>query len=251
MNGPKLWDPLLESISAVYGSAVVAGGAVRDWAVHKNINPRDVDVFVPAADELDLEMGIEKLKASFVGIKLMESNNVEYGPTEFIDGNVVGVLELFSRNVNLGGKLNVIGKSFDVYDSDRLFADFDHSLCNFSYNGADVVSHADAKETLDTSVIKVYTPTDRTRKRLEALTKRNKSYERFTFDAAVFPPKPKSKYELYVDKVLNGEPAVGVRRDPIFNAAAMDQILNGHPGPVNFDNIRWADMHAAPLRFIR
>jgi hypothetical protein len=248
MNGPKLWDPLLESISAVYGSAVVAGGAVRDWAVHKNINPRDVDVFVPAADELDLEMGIKALKESFVAIKLLEPDKSEYGPQELINANVVGVLEMFDYRGVMSVKLNIIGKSFDVYDSDRLFADFDHSLCNFSYNGVDVVSHADAKETLDTSLIKVYTPTDRTRKRLEALTKRNKSYERFTFDAAAFPPKAKSKYELYVEQVLGGQKAQ-VAREPIFNAAAFDQLIN--PPQLNAGRIRWGDIPAQPIRFIR
>lgn len=243
MNGPKLWDPLLASIAEVYGSAVVAGGAVRDWAVHKNINPRDVDVFVPVADELDLEMGIEALKAKFEGVRLLEPNNSEYGPTELVDGNVVGVLQLYDYSGATSVKLNVIGKAFDVYDSSRLFADFDHSLCNFSYTGEDVVTHADAKQSLDTSVIKVYTPTSRTQKRLEALTKRNKSYERFTFDAAVFPPKPKSQYEQYVEKVL-GQGRAGPR-DVIFDvdplialmgdrvqAAAEPAWINIEPRPV-------------------
>lgn len=176
MNGPKVWKALSDVITPVYGAAVIAGGSPRDYVVHRNIKPKDFDIFVPVASELDLESAIPDLNID--RLKLLEP-----GKTYPLSPNIVGVLEGYTRDTNL--KVNIIGKRPEaIADPNLLMADFDHSLCQFWVNPAnhtEVFRTEAADLSLRTGVVEIYGDDRRTKTRLNDLTSRAKSYGRFTF----------------------------------------------------------------------
>lgn len=219
MNGPKLWLPLLTEVKRVYGSAVVAGGACRDWAVNKNINPRDIDIFVQAESELDFEMLLSTVALpgaeAFPRMRLIGPDDMSYPTGEQNANNIIAVALGHFGFERESRPINIIAKTYDPSDTARLFKDFDHSLCQFAYDGdVSLVSTDAAKETLDTKAIAVLNECDRTYERLRNLTSRNKSYAAFTFEdkgpAKVTATKfDYDKYRELFDEIVHRPIAMG------------------------------------------
>lgn len=176
MNGPKVWKALSDAITPVYGAAVIAGGSPRDYVVHRNIKPKDFDIFVPVTNELDLESAIPDL--NIYGLRLLEP-----GKTYPLSPNIIGVLEGYTYDTGL--KVNIIGKRPEaIADPNLLMADSDHSLCQFwvnPVNNIEVFRTEAADLSLRTGVVEIYSDDRRTRMRLNSLTSRAKSYKGFTF----------------------------------------------------------------------
>jgi hypothetical protein len=228
MNGAKLWKPIVDALLPVYGSVLVAGGAPRDYVIHKSIQPRDVDIFVPAENEFEFETTLPNLPDDFMRMRIMEPNpfNEPTYRMEGEGGNIVGVMEgRFLPRHGTATKINIIGKDPEkIADPQLLMADFDHSLCQFwaNPNNLDEVFRTEAaKLTLTTGVVEVFKPEARTDRRLDDLTQnRAKSYNRFTWERSKSEQKfDFAGYKAAYDAILN----------PPMGAAGQAQIVGQMP----------------------
>lgn len=207
MNGPKLWSKMFDLVLPIYGSGLIAGGSPRDYVVNKRLNPRDVDIFVPVEDELELELGIYELNETALKVRMLDPRNGDYSKDELEASNVVGVLEGYLD----GQKFNVIGKTPEkIADPQLLTRDFDHSLCHFWVTPDDpkLVCRSEAADlTLRTDRVTVFKDgvetldlDRRTFNRLERMTnRRSKAYDRFTWKAKLKQP----EFQAYdIDAVI-------------------------------------------------
>lgn len=186
-NGPILWSKIALRLREVYPSLVVAGGAVRDFAVDKMIEPKDVDIFVPAESSLDFEMSILGARqiSGFQNCEFMDPMGGSYNLSDKPDLGppCLGVVEgYFFLDSATYVKYNIVGKRAElIADPRRLIDTFDHSLCQFWWDGdVSVLRTAAAAKTLETGVVELFQDSERTRQRLEVLCQR-KPYRRFSW----------------------------------------------------------------------
>lgn len=194
-NGPQVWERFYNLLTPIYGPCLIAGGSPRDWTINKNLYPKDIDVFVAAEDEFNLELTIPDLRdAGFTEPYLKQGDTDYQGRIEF-ESNVVAVIEGFLDGYHT---LNVIGKKPETMaDPSKLMADFDHSLCRawVDPKSFEVQLTPEFQKTLDTGIITLYNSgkedRERTMRRINRMFKRGASYDRFSIEGE--PPRGEEK----------------------------------------------------------
>lgn len=193
VNGPLVWNSILERLRFLYPSVILAGGAVRDWAVDKTIKPKDIDLFISAPDPVEFEMSLFDLvnvpgfeKARFLYPSFEEYHSYNHDANKPDDGPpVVAVMEGIDNQTGL--RYNVIGKRASIMTRPEVLAStFDHSLAQFWFDGDVNVRMTDAAQaTLDNGKIELFIDSPRTRDRLNDLLRRPGYAKRFTYDGYV------------------------------------------------------------------
>jgi len=201
-NGPAVWDKLLKTINAsAYPKAVVAGGAVRDWFHDESIAPRDIDVFVAVDNEFEFDIAYHGLPwADKRQMTAADSASYTVVDSEEFSSNILGgVIEIIDHDNVL--KINIIGKRREAIEdvSGGLISDFDHTLCEFWWDGEKVCRSQDAYAAFTTKRIEIKPHAvgkERTRQRLKALTSRS-AYKAYDYDgksSVAFEDKTKKSY---------------------------------------------------------
>jgi hypothetical protein len=124
-NGPQLWDTILAALKPTFPSAVIAGGAVRDYLL--GVEPKDIDVFVNA-NLTKLSVRIEDF--DFVRME----PNIEYEHwTEDQKHPVAGVLDGHYLPTNI--PVQLIGRPHEGFSAKSLVNDFDIGITQCWYDG--------------------------------------------------------------------------------------------------------------------
>lgn len=136
-NGPALWDSILEALG--FEGAVIAGGCIRDY--HLGLEPKDIDIFVPVPNRLELEDLMDRLNdSSLWQLSLIETGNEgEY--EEAFDGILIGVIEGEFCNM----PVNIISRSAyldgcDEPDLTSLIESFDYGILQAAYDGRAIIA---------------------------------------------------------------------------------------------------------------
>ena len=173
-NGPLVWSHLEESFRSLYGGCVIAGGSVRDWEHDQTIKPKDFDVFVPVDDDFDFDIRFWSLP--FDGKRYAPKKSHYSGASDWHEVLGVG----YCNVPDVPSVVNVIGRSREkIADPSLLMQDFDHSLCQFWWDGKRVLRTAAARESMETGQIKSFRDGDpRTSTRITEL-KYRQGYDRY------------------------------------------------------------------------
>lgn len=127
-NGPALWDEILTHARAAFGhDAVIAGGAVRDYAL--GFEPEDIDVFVNCTG-LELEDFVSELPSCFAVSLLHEATEYHEHP-DFMP-ELSGVLDGWFKN---GWRVQFIGRPMPDFSGAALMSRFDVGLSRIWYDG--------------------------------------------------------------------------------------------------------------------
>lgn len=64
-NGPELWKTIWTPIADIVGpeNVVIAGGCVRDYLLHQDMKPKDIDVFLRVDQGVDFELAIANIRS--------------------------------------------------------------------------------------------------------------------------------------------------------------------------------------------
>jgi len=186
-NGPAVWDKLLKTVtSSAYPKAVVAGGAVRDWFHDESITPRDIDVFVAVDNEFEFDIAYHGLPwRKKKQLTAADSASYTVADSEEFTSNILGgVIEIIDYDDNL--KINIIGKRSEAIEDvpGGLLSDFDHTLCEFWWDGEKVCRSQDAYAAFQSKRIEIKPHAvgkERTRQRLKSLTSRS-AYKAYDYD---------------------------------------------------------------------
>lgn len=131
-NGPKVWDALL-SIVGAYWLPVVAGGALRDHIL--GVDPKDIDIVVPALFEDDFTSIIESLNSATCEGTIIypsDATGSEYEASAPLD--LVGVWE----GEIIGYPVNIIGRKSLRDGPLRLVETFDFDVLKLWYANGDI-----------------------------------------------------------------------------------------------------------------
>lgn len=119
---PNEWRDLLSQIQAVDPSAIIAGGAVRDWILARQ--PRDIDIFVKRLSEDDINA---------LNLAIVEGTYIE--SAEHDDSvSASGCYNGHSLPVN------IIWCSTSITPKER-FERFDFGICKAAFDGKEVITH--------------------------------------------------------------------------------------------------------------
>ena len=120
---PSEWRDLLERIQVFAPSALIAGGAVRDWYLGQT--PRDIDIFVG-----DM---VPKHEFQAIGLEEIADSYIESAEHD----------DSVSASAGFNGyslPVNVIWCARDTEPMDR-FTRFDFGICKAAFNGKEVILH--------------------------------------------------------------------------------------------------------------
>ena len=153
-NGPALWDEILHRLTTpvpnlgvtLASSAVIAGGAVRDYML--DLTPADIDVFIVPWD-LDMH-------ASFAGVGLamrpdsiMDENHEEYD--HWSRGDLTGLMTgIYIDNERQQHKVQLIYRASLNAGVADLCRSFDSEINKVAYSGNnDVAMYGKAKQDFE------------------------------------------------------------------------------------------------------
>lgn len=138
---PQEWQDVLKQVQAVFPSAIIAGGALRDLMHGKPI--KDVDIFVPI--HLDyvgsLEAAYERVWDMFSGENIILDEASQYGVTtlEDKDRDLYAIFKLIRRMYGpvIDGQCYAYDLVLCTPDAARIET-FDINLCQITYDGKHV-----------------------------------------------------------------------------------------------------------------
>lgn len=129
LNGPKLWDQLLEAVGV--DGAVIAGGCIRDYML--GLEPKDYDIFVPCQT---LKEWTDLKYAKFAGVSTLwelsdTQEGAEYNKSDFGETPLLGVME----GEMLGVRVNIIARTSHADGPEALIRSFDFHVLQAYYAG--------------------------------------------------------------------------------------------------------------------
>jgi hypothetical protein len=189
-NGPKLWTVVATEVRKAFPTCVIAGGAVRDYVLGKEV--KDIDVFVYAKDGPDMAKKVAKLieNDDWEMNDDDQAADVEYlssAGLRRLEG-VVDLTFLDEHNVQL------IGVSNTEFSPDWLMQDFDIGLCRAYFQEPNLFRLTDefARDVRDRTLTLYHGPEDpryeRSLERIERLKKKFKDFKGVTVDGKEPPP---------------------------------------------------------------
>lgn len=117
-NGPELWHRVIDDLTPLFGSGIVAGGCVRDWFL--GYAPKDIDLFTSAQPAFPLPPEIVKQPYNAAD---------EYARAD------LGAFDVY-ETTHLEHVINIIVCHVPPGAGDELIATFDWGLTKCFYNYA-------------------------------------------------------------------------------------------------------------------
>lgn len=133
MQIPQHWKDLLSMVQSSCPSAAIAGGALRDlW---HNKQPKDIDVWLPVVDWLDLEKFEKDLKRLAMMCGDSELQTVK--SCHYMDGNFKGesrVIYAVYHMIYMGMPVDFV--LIGATPGELYWEAFDINICQIAYNGS-------------------------------------------------------------------------------------------------------------------
>lgn len=148
-NGPALWDALL-NVVGTYWKPVIAGGAIRDY--YLGIEPKDIDIFVPAEDDDDVVSIIDQMSPLLAHGRFIWLNEdadtgaILMGDVDITKAKIEYNKAAFSQDLIavwegeiLGIPVNIIGRRSLENGPQALINEFDFNVVKGYYYGDGIV----------------------------------------------------------------------------------------------------------------
>lgn len=175
---PQEWQDVLKEVQAVFPSAVIAGGALRDLMNNKPI--KDVDIFVPIYEDYvgSLDAAYEAVWNMFKGETINLDPASEYHSSELnTDRDIHAIFDLIRGPLFEETQYDIILCKPEA----ALVHTFDINICQIIYDGKQVRFTGAYAHGILTRTIKVMNVnrTDRNQRRVERMQEK---YTDFTVE---------------------------------------------------------------------
>lgn len=168
---PQEWQDVLKEVQAVFPSAVIAGGALRDLMHGRPI--KDVDIFIPVSKDYigSLDAAYEAMWDAFAGEDITLDEQTQYGvrTLEDKDRDLYAIFKLVKRD-----KYDLI---LCTPEAARIET-FDINICQITYDGQHIRTTGAFAHGFLTKTLKVMNVnrTDRNKARLERIQQKYPDY---------------------------------------------------------------------------
>lgn len=145
-NGPALWQSILEVVGT-HWQPCVAGGAVRDFYLRQE--PKDIDVFVPAACTEDFTSIIDSMDIRLAHGHIIGLTGDQSLASEYEAGEETEVFGVWEGEV-IGVPVNIVGRKSLNRTITALLQTFDFGInqCAYVEEGGFYSTPAFAKDRL-------------------------------------------------------------------------------------------------------
>lgn len=156
-NGPTVWDEILRTVPA---GSIIAGGAVRDYAL--DLVPKDIDVWYRQ------DLGVLEIPGHYRPVITNIIQQEEYNGLAHIIS--IDDYEFDVIGENTPTRVQYI--SVALNDPRQVVMNFDHSLCLAMYDGQALHFHKEFSEGVRTRTIRILNErnTQRTLERIDRFT---------------------------------------------------------------------------------
>ena len=121
---PAAWRLAIEHVRQTFPDAVIAGGCLRDWLHYKDSLIKDIDIFIPGAEDNDI-------------VDYVSNNHSKDNPACYVNyGNMsnddVSIVCKIEKTCGDGISCDYIGVKVD---SGAILDRFDFGICQIAYDG--------------------------------------------------------------------------------------------------------------------